>query len=113
MRICPGRAVTSAGFGVQEVEQDLAFIGLGAGHGERDGQAVEGGDQVQAQSPEVAGVRGAVPVFGPAGQLGVPHGVPGAGALDRGESMTETSSDHTLVSSPSLSHLWRRPRACR
>jgi hypothetical protein len=39
---------------------------------------------VQAQPPEVARVAGAVAVLGPAGQLGAVHGLPGAGALDRG-----------------------------
>ena len=35
---------------VEQVEQDLPLIGLGAGQREADGQPVQGGDQVQAQS---------------------------------------------------------------
>jgi hypothetical protein len=38
----------------EQVEQDLTFVGLGAGEGERDRQAGQGGEQVQAQRPEVA-----------------------------------------------------------
>src|SRR6266508_4480712 len=47
---------------VEQVDQDLALVGLGVGQRERDRQAVDGGDQVQAQAPEVAGVGGAVAV---------------------------------------------------
>src|SRR6266700_3106961 len=53
-----------------QVDEDFTFVGLGVGQGERDRQAVHGGDQVQAQAPEQPGVRGAVAVTGPAGQVG-------------------------------------------
>jgi hypothetical protein len=54
-----------AGVGVQDVEQDGAFVGFGSGEREADGQPVQGGEQVQAESPEVAGVAGAVAVLAP------------------------------------------------
>src|SRR5450759_2681889 len=54
---------------VEQVEQDLAFVGLGSGERVPDGQAVQGGDQVQAQSPEEAGMACAVSVFGPTSQV--------------------------------------------
>ena len=41
------------GVGGQDAEQGLAFVGFGAGQREPDGEAAEGGDQVQAQAPEV------------------------------------------------------------
>ena len=42
-----------AGVGGQDAQQGLAFVGFGAGQREGDGEAAEGGDQVQAQAPEV------------------------------------------------------------
>ena len=47
----------------QHGEQDLAFVGFGAGQGEPDRESVQGGNQVQAQTPEVARVAGAVAVL--------------------------------------------------
>jgi hypothetical protein len=38
-----------AGLDVEQVNQDLALVGLGVGQGNGDRQAVHGGDQVQAQ----------------------------------------------------------------
>jgi hypothetical protein len=38
-------------FGCREVKEGLAFVGLGPGQGEGDGQALKGADQVQAQYP--------------------------------------------------------------
>jgi len=58
----PGPGGGQGGVGVQDAQQGLAFVGFGAGQREGDGQAAEGGDQVQAQPPEVTGVAGAVPV---------------------------------------------------
>ena len=39
---------------VEQVEQDLSFVGLGCGQGEGHRQAAHGGDQVQPQAPEPA-----------------------------------------------------------
>jgi len=57
---------------------------LGAGEREGDRQAAQGGDQVQAQPPEVARMAGATPVFGPSGQVRAAGGIAGAAAFDRG-----------------------------
>jgi hypothetical protein len=51
------------------VKDGLAFVGLGPGQGEGDGQALKGADEVQAQAPEEAAVAGAVAVFGPTCQV--------------------------------------------
>ena len=68
----------------QDVQQHLALVGLGAGEGEAHGQPVQGAQQVQAQSPEVTRMAGAVPVFGPSGQVRAPGGFPGPAAFHRG-----------------------------
>src|ERR1017187_7380588 len=78
----PGRGQVRAGG--EHAGQHLALVGFRAGQGERDGQSLQGAHQVQAKAPEVAGVAGAVPVFGPSGQVRVPGGLAGAAALDRG-----------------------------
>lgn len=52
----PGSVRVEGGVGVQDVEQDRLFVGLGAGQREADRQPMQGGQQVQAQSPEVTGV---------------------------------------------------------
>jgi len=54
---------------VEKAEQDLAFVGLGAGQREPDGQPVQGRDQVQPQPPEEPRIACAVTVFGPACQV--------------------------------------------
>ena len=79
-----GQQGGQAGVCGQQGQQHLALVGLGAGQGETDGQAVQGAQQVQAQSPEVAGVAGAVPVLGPSGQVRAADGLLGPAALDRG-----------------------------
>ena len=70
--------------GGEHSEQHLAFIGLGAGERERHRQPRHGAQQMQAQAPEVAGVRGAVAVLGPAGQCRAFRRFPRAPALDGG-----------------------------
>jgi dipeptidyl aminopeptidase/acylaminoacyl peptidase len=71
------------GAGGEHAGQHLALIGLRAGQGEGDGQAVQGAHQVQPEAPEVARVAGAVPVFSPSGQVRTFGGLPGAAAFDR------------------------------
>jgi hypothetical protein len=68
----------------QDAQQDLPLVGLRPGQGEADGQAVQGAQQVQPQSPEPSRVGGAVPVLGPSGQVRALDGLAGAGALDGG-----------------------------
>ena len=68
----------------QDAEQDEPLVAFGPGQGEPDGQAVQGAEQVQPQSPEPARVRGAVPVLGPPGQLRPLDGLPGTAAFHRG-----------------------------
>ena len=82
MRVWPGRRARRLGFGLEHVAGDFTFVGLGVGEGEGDGQPGGGADQMQAQTPEVAGVAGAVAVGGPAGGVGSLRGGPGAAALD-------------------------------
>jgi hypothetical protein len=72
-----------SGVGRQDAHQRFSLIGFRAGQREPDRQATEGGDQVQAQTPEVARMRSAVPVFGPSGQLGAFDGLAGTAAFDR------------------------------
>lgn len=67
----------------EQVQQRFALVGLGAGQREGDRQAVQGADQMQSQSPEVAGVAGAVPILGPSGQVGAFDGLAWASALHR------------------------------
>ena len=62
----------------------LAFVGFGAGEREADGQAVQGGQQVQPQPPEVARMAGAVPVLGPSRQVGAAGGLLRPAAFHRG-----------------------------
>ncbi len=72
------------GRGVQDPEQDLAFIGLRAGQREAHRQPGQRAEQVQAQAPEPARMRGAVPGFGEPRQLGAVRRFAGAPAFDRG-----------------------------
>src|ERR1700730_11689563 len=53
-----------------------ASADLGAGQAPGDGHPVRGSDQVQLQPPVPAGMRGAVPVASPPGQLGPPDRLP-------------------------------------
>ncbi len=55
--------------GGQDAGQHVALVSLGAGQAEGDGQPLQGAHQVQPQAAEVARVAGAVPVFGPSGQV--------------------------------------------
>jgi hypothetical protein len=50
-------------------------MGLGPGQGEDDRQALKGAHQAQPKSPEEAAEAGAVPVLGPAGQVGAFDGL--------------------------------------
>src|SRR5215467_2842375 len=79
---------------VEDVQQYLPLVGLGAGQREPHRQAVQRAQQVQPQPPEPAGVAGAVPVFGPSGQVRALDGLPGAAAFDRG------GVDHPYVVMP-------------
>jgi uncharacterized protein len=72
------------GAGGEHVQQHVAFVGFGAGQGERNRQPMQGGDQVQPQAPKVAGMAGAVPVLCPAGQVRALDRLPRPAALDRG-----------------------------
>ena len=65
------------------VQTDVAFVGFRAGERESDRQPRRRGEQVQAQSPEVPGVAGAVPVGGPSGPLRALLGLAAAPALHR------------------------------
>src|SRR5664279_3338955 len=69
---------------VEHSQKYLAFIGFGAGDCGRDRQSVQRAQHVQPQTPEVAGVRGAVPVLGEAGQIRTLGGLPGTAALHWG-----------------------------
>jgi hypothetical protein len=64
----PRSVGSQRGVGVEDAEQHIPLVGLGAGDGEADRQPVQGAEQVQPEPPEVAGVAGAVAVLGPAGQ---------------------------------------------
>ncbi len=70
--------------GLQDGVQDDALVGLRAAQRPAYREALQGADQVQAQSPEESGVRGAVAVLGPPGQVRALHGLAGSGAFDRG-----------------------------
>ena len=63
---------------------DLAFPELGVGQSPDHRHAFRGADQVQAEAPEVARVRGAVPVAGVPGQVGALDGFAAGAARDRG-----------------------------
>src|SRR5450631_1519139 len=68
----------------EHAAQHIAFVSFGAGQGEGDGQALQGADQVQPQAPEVPRMTGAIPVFGPSGQVRALGGLAGPAALDWG-----------------------------
>ena len=88
--------------GVEHVDGDLAFVDLGIRQGVGDRQSRGGGDQVQPQSPEEAGVAGAAAVAGPAGQVGALGGGPEPAALDRRRTRTAESVGVQSVSAGSL-----------
>src|SRR5207342_1070246 len=56
----------------QDVQQNLALVSFGAGEREAHGQSLQGAQQMQAQSPEVARMAGAVPVFSPSSEVRAP-----------------------------------------
>jgi hypothetical protein len=68
----------------KESQPDLPFIFLRRGDLKGPGGAVGGEDGVQADSPEVAGVRGAVAVVADVGKSGAERRLPASSALDRG-----------------------------
>jgi hypothetical protein len=80
----PWPAGQQARFDLEQVDEHLALVGFGVGQGVGDRQPVQGGDQVQPQPPEVAGMRRAVAVARPAGQRRAADRLAGAAALDRG-----------------------------
>ena len=72
---------------VVDLEQglhDLAFVEFGVGQAPHDRHALDGGHEVEAHTPEVAGVGGAVAVTGFTCQVRALHGRTGASALHRG-----------------------------
>ena len=79
-------------------EQGAPLVGLGAGEREADRQPAEGAQQVQPQPPEVAGMGGAVAVFGDAGQVRAFHRSRERAHSTGVESASHTSSVHSLVS---------------
>ena len=89
------------GVTVQWEEADAEALPYGDGEGHW--QTVHGRDQVQPQSPESAGVAGAVAVPGPTGQLGAEHRLPGAGALAAVTFSAASASAVTPELSPSSS----------
>src|ERR1017187_9211116 len=84
MRSWPARRAVSSGSGIEDARQYLALAGPGAGEREAGRQAVQSGEHMQAQAPEVPRVTGAVPVPGPSGQLRAAGGLPRPAALHRG-----------------------------
>src|SRR6266545_3235131 len=68
----------------EDVQQYQAFVGFGAGQRGPDRQAVQGAQQVQPQTPEVARMAGAVAVLGEAGQVRALGRLAGAATLNRG-----------------------------
>ncbi len=66
---CPEGRRANAGGGGQHLFEHVAFVGFGAGQRPAGGKVVQGAQQMQTESPEVAGVRGAVAVLSPTGQV--------------------------------------------
>lgn len=75
---------------------DLAFVSLAPTSAQPTGRPCKGADQVQPQAPEV-GVRGAVAVLGPPGQVGSFRGLLERPHSTGVESTTSTSSPAKLV----------------
>ena len=67
-RRCPGVRHESR-CGGEDLDQHVTFVGFGPGQRPPERQSVHGAQQMQPQTPEVAGVRGAVAVLGPPGQI--------------------------------------------
>ena len=70
------------GFDVEQVAGDLALVDLRVREGEGDGKPRRRGDEMQPQAPEEPGMRRAVPVAGPPGQVRALRRLTGAPALD-------------------------------
>ena len=68
----------------EDLDQHVAFVGFGPGQRPPQGQSVHGAQQMQPQTPEVAGVRGAVAVLGPPGQIRAFDRLGRASTLDGG-----------------------------
>src|SRR5579864_381287 len=68
----------------KQFESDFALVAFGRGERERPRGAVWGEDRVEPEAPEVAGVRGAIPVVGSISEGGALDGLPAPGALNRG-----------------------------
>jgi len=68
----------------EKLQSHLTFIALGRGKAKRSGSAVGGEDGMQAYSPEVAGMTGAVSVVRDVRKGGAKNGFPASGALHRG-----------------------------
>ena len=83
--------------GVEHAEQDLAFVGLGAGQRERHRQTRQRAHQVQAQPPKEARMRSAVAVLGSPGQIRPFRRLSRAPHSTGVESTTHTSSLTLLV----------------
>src|SRR5579884_1939287 len=69
---------------LEQFETDLALIALGRGELERARRAVGCEQCVQPETPEEAGMRGAVSVVGGLGERGTLHRLTASAALDRG-----------------------------
>src|ERR1035437_4490730 len=72
------------GVDLEQVPGHLAFVHFGIGQGEGDREPDRGAHQVEAQSPEVAGVAGTEPVPGEPGQCTAHGGRAGTPALEPG-----------------------------
>src|SRR5438309_5393960 len=96
--LLPGTTGEQVGVDLEHVSRHLSLVGLGVGKGEGDGQARGGADQMQAQSPEVAGVARTVPIAGESSNIGAPGGWSGPPALHWGGVNHPESSKHRSVS---------------
>jgi hypothetical protein len=68
---------------LKQFQADFSFIALGRGQLKGPGSTVGSEDGVQAHSPEVAGMAGAVPVVTDVGKSGAQRRLPASSALDR------------------------------
>jgi hypothetical protein len=68
----------------KQLQSHLPFVALGRGERKPPGGAVTREEGVQAHPPEVAGVRGTVPIVTQVRKSGAKNCLPAAGALDRG-----------------------------
>ncbi len=68
----------------QDAPKGLALIGFRTGNREPDREPIERRELAQARTPEVAGVRGVVPVLGEPGKVRAFHSLAGTATLYRG-----------------------------